>query len=91
MIDLEAIAWAYNKLQAFGVANSSMDNAMMMDRLNLMLLTAQPKQVRNPKYPWTPAYDWDKCPACFENFDFSHQCSNCGSGFDDQYLPGGDR
>ncbi|HEU4372402.1 MAG TPA: hypothetical protein VFS02_02880, partial [Telluria sp.] len=39
-IDYEAIAWAYQKLIAFGVGNGSMDNAMMLDRLNLMLLTA---------------------------------------------------
>lgn len=37
-IDLEAIAWAYRKLLAYGVGNVSMDNALMLDRLNLMLL-----------------------------------------------------
>lgn len=37
-VDFEAIAWAYSKLSAYGVQNRSMDNAMMMDRLNLMLL-----------------------------------------------------
>ncbi len=39
-IDLEAIAWAYQKLLAFGVENSSPSNALLMDRLNLMLLQA---------------------------------------------------
>lgn len=39
-IDYEAIAWAYQKLLAFGVGNGSMDNALMLDRLNLMLLGA---------------------------------------------------
>lgn len=37
-IDLEAIGWAYMTLMAFGVHTSDMDNALMMDRLNLMLL-----------------------------------------------------
>lgn len=37
-IDTEAIAWAYQKLLAYGVGNTTMDNAMMLDRLNLMLL-----------------------------------------------------
>lgn len=41
VIDYEAIAWAYKKLLAYGVGNTGMDNAMMLDRLNLMLLTAQ--------------------------------------------------
>ena len=40
MIDIEAIAWAYQKLQAYGVGNTTMENAMMLDRLNLMLLMA---------------------------------------------------
>lgn len=40
-IDYEAIAWAYKKLLAYGVGNTGMDNAMMLDRLNLMLLTAE--------------------------------------------------
>lgn len=40
MADTEAIAWAYSKLNAFGVGNSNMDSAMMMDRLNLMLSAA---------------------------------------------------
>lgn len=43
VIDLEAISWAYIKLSAFGVGNSNMDSAMMMDRLNLML-QAEPAQ-----------------------------------------------
>lgn len=38
--DIEAIAWAYQKLCNFGIQNSTEDNAMMMDRLNLMLLQA---------------------------------------------------
>jgi hypothetical protein len=37
-IDVEAIGWAYTKLLAYGTQNASMDNAMMMDRLNMMLL-----------------------------------------------------
>lgn len=40
-IDIEAIAWAYKKLLAYGIDNSSMSNALMLDRLNLMLLEAQ--------------------------------------------------
>jgi DNA segregation ATPase FtsK/SpoIIIE-like protein len=40
-IDYEAIAWAYQKLLAYGVGNTGMDNALMLDRLNLMLLTAE--------------------------------------------------
>lgn len=40
-IDLEAIAWAYQKLLAYGVGNTSMDQALMLDRLNLMLLGDQ--------------------------------------------------
>jgi len=38
-IDYEAIAWAYQKLLAFGVG-SNMESALMLDRLNLMLLEA---------------------------------------------------
>ena len=42
-IDVEAIGWAYQKLRAFGLdGTSNMDTAMMLDRLNLMLLTAKP-------------------------------------------------
>jgi hypothetical protein len=37
-IDTEAVAWAYNKLLAYNVGNTTMDNALMLDRLNLMLL-----------------------------------------------------
>jgi hypothetical protein len=33
----------------------------------------------NPLYPWRPKYFWDHCPVCFENFDLSFQCHNCGS------------
>lgn len=40
IVDYEAIAWAYKKLIAFGVGNTGMENAMMLDRLNLMLLPA---------------------------------------------------
>lgn len=36
-IDIEAIAWAYRKLQTFGVHTGTVDSAMMMDRLNLIL------------------------------------------------------
>lgn len=39
-IDYEAIAWAYQKLLAYGVGNTGMENALMLDRLNLMLLAA---------------------------------------------------
>lgn len=39
-IDYEAIAWAYQKLCNFGVVNSTEQNALMADRLNLMLLQA---------------------------------------------------
>jgi len=35
--DIEAVAWAYSKLKAYGCENSSQDNAMMMDRLHAML------------------------------------------------------
>ena len=37
MYDTEAVAWAYKKLLAYGVGNTNMDNAMMLDRLNAML------------------------------------------------------
>lgn len=40
-IDVEAIAWAYQKLLAFGVGGANMDDAMMLDRLNLMLMTGE--------------------------------------------------
>ncbi len=36
-VDVEAVAWAYEKLTAFGCANNTMDNALMMDRLKAML------------------------------------------------------
>lgn len=36
--DFEAIGWAYTKLQAFGCGRNNLDSAMMLDRLNLMLL-----------------------------------------------------
>lgn len=39
-MDTEAIAWAAQKLQAFAVDNSTMDNALMMDRLYAMLAAA---------------------------------------------------
>lgn len=39
-IDTEAIAWAYEKLLAYGAARVSMENALMMDRLNLMIMGA---------------------------------------------------
>ena len=38
----------------------------------------------DPKYPWRPAYFWDKCPSCFENFDMDFKCDHCGSGHKDQ-------
>lgn len=37
-IDYEAIAWAYKQLRAFGVGEVEIDNAVMMDRLNAMLV-----------------------------------------------------
>ena len=36
-VDVEAVAWAYQKLSAFGLANNTQENAMMMDRLQAML------------------------------------------------------
>jgi hypothetical protein len=36
-IDTEAVAWAYKKLLAYGVGNTTADNGMMLDRLNAML------------------------------------------------------
>ena len=35
--DTDAMAWAYGKCVALGLENGSMDSAMMMDRLKLML------------------------------------------------------
>lgn len=35
--DVEAVAWAYGKCVALGLENGSMESAMMMDRLKLML------------------------------------------------------
>lgn len=37
VLDLEAIAWAYSKLRNFGVLDNTPENALMADRLNLML------------------------------------------------------
>lgn len=51
-------------------------------------LRTEAKTVRNPKYPWVPAYTWDSCPDCFEVFDLDHKCDNCGSGHADQFIPG---
>lgn len=45
--DLQAIAWAYRKLCAFGVHNGTMDSAMMMDRIKVMLL-ADSQETRRP-------------------------------------------
>ena len=36
-VDVEAVAWAYQKLSAFGLADNTQENAMMMDRLQAML------------------------------------------------------
>lgn len=36
-IDTEAVAWAIKKLEAFGVASNTMDNALMVDRLFAMI------------------------------------------------------
>ena len=41
-LDVEAIAWAYQKLCNFVVQNSTEENAMMMDRLNLMMVLHDP-------------------------------------------------
>lgn len=35
--DVEAVAWAYGKCVALGLENGSMESAMMMDRLKMML------------------------------------------------------
>lgn len=35
--DREAIAWAYGRCIAFGLENSTMENAMMMDRLKAII------------------------------------------------------
>lgn len=35
--DYDAVAWALQKLHNFGVTQNNMDNAMMADRLELML------------------------------------------------------
>lgn len=48
-MDYEAIAWAVRKLTAFGVANSTEENAMMMDRLELMLKD-EPSEKRDVLY-----------------------------------------
>lgn len=37
MYDYEAIAWAYGKCLALGLENGSMESAMMMDRLKMIL------------------------------------------------------
>ena len=37
IIDVEAIAWAYQKLLALGVGGANMEDAIMLDRLNFML------------------------------------------------------
>jgi hypothetical protein len=47
-MDYEAIGWAYMKLLAFGVQNTSMENAMFMDRLN-MILMLEPDEPTGPK------------------------------------------
>ena len=36
-VDYEAIGWAYGKCVALGLENGSMESAIMMDRLKLML------------------------------------------------------
>ncbi len=36
-VDVEAVAWAYQKLSTLGLADNSPENAMMMDRLQAML------------------------------------------------------
>jgi hypothetical protein len=41
----------------------------------------------NPLYPWRPQYFWDHCHVCFENFDMTFQCHNCGSGSTSSQIP----
>ena len=36
-LDLDAIAWAYGKCVALGLENGSVESAMMMDRLKMLL------------------------------------------------------
>lgn len=36
-VDLEAVQWAYGKCVALGLENGSIESAMMMDRLKMML------------------------------------------------------
>jgi len=38
ILDTEAISWAYKKLLDFGVCDSTMENAMMADRVKFMLM-----------------------------------------------------
>lgn len=47
--DREAIAWALGKLKSFGVVNSTMDGALMADRLEAML--AAPATARAEEAP----------------------------------------
>lgn len=49
--------------------------------LNEYVAELEPKPNYNPKYPWRPSFAWDKCPKCFENFDFDFKCDNCGNGY----------
>jgi hypothetical protein len=37
VVDTEAVAWAYKKLLAYGVGNTTRESALMLDRLNAML------------------------------------------------------
>lgn len=47
-MDYEALAWAIQKLKNFGVANDTQENALMMDRLELML---QEEPDECPEFP----------------------------------------
>lgn len=57
MIDTEALVWAYNKLQAFGIGSSNMDSAMMLDRLKDMLFAAPTPPAQEPDLS-QEARDW---------------------------------
>ena len=54
-MDTEAIAWAAQKLQAFAVDKSTMDNALMMDRLYAMLAATTLAQEDEP-VAWVPVH-----------------------------------
>jgi hypothetical protein len=55
--DLEAIAWALDKLSKFGVTNNSSDNALMADRLQMMLYQAPLEHPAQEPYGWYDNHD----------------------------------